>query len=442
MSASLQTGNLTTSPHISIVDGSAGLRLLLAAFIKTRIHDAVIELIDPFSQTMRGAGITVSGQGSAVILGGLGTTSEVFDSLKRMHSRVMCPPIIILVSADLLAEEVAFIQAGAFAVLRKDTLSFTRLESALLIALSASHYQVAEAKKFVPPDYGKFSFIYEGQRQVLEIDGYRYLSNLASGQLAQVFFAEDAHTGGRAVIKVQTNAPIQNAAALQIILTRGLAINAHYNHNIVSVLDSGLTGSFPYVVLEFLADGDLRQRMQHSMSVVEKITLMVALLDALTSLHRTGYAHADLKPESIFFRKDGSIVLIDFNISVPFGTAVNASATGDVLGTPTYLSPEQGAGLAVDAATDIYAAGIVFVELLVGKLPFAGDTPAQTIYRHLHDEIPLLPLPVRHLQSVVDKMLAKNPLERFADAQSTRAALLPYLDIPTQRTSDTTNQQQ
>ncbi len=442
MSVPLQTGNLISAPHISIVDGSAGLRLLLATFIKTRINNVVIEAIDPFSQTMRGAAINVSAQGSAVILGGLGTTAEVFDSLKRMYSQAKCPPIIILVSPDLLAEEAAFIQAGAFAVLRKDSLSFNRLEIVLLLALSASHTHIAEAEKYAPPNYGKFSFIYDGQRQVLEIDGYRYLSNLASGQLAQVFFAEDTRTGVRGVIKVQTQAPLQNTAALQDALTRGLAINANHNHHIVDVLDSGLTGTFPYVVMEYLADGDLRQRMRTSMTEVDKITLIITLLDALTLFHQTGYAHADLKPESIFFRKDGFIVLIDFNISARFGIPVNASATGNILGTPAYMSPEQGAGLAVNAAADIYSAGIIFVELLVGKLPFASDTPAQTIYRHLHDEIPLLPLSVRHLQSVVDEMLAKNPLERFADAQSAKAALLPYLGISTQRIPDTTNQQQ
>jgi hypothetical protein len=430
MTAPLQTGNAPTAPHISIVDGSAGLRLLLAAFIKTRIKEAVIEEIDPFSQTMRGAGITVSGEGSVIVLGGLGTPLEVFNSLKRMHSRVLCPPIIILVSPDLLADEAAFIKAGAFAVLRKDTLSFSRLESTLRHALAASHHHVAEAEKIIPPLYGKFSFVYDGERQVLEIDGYRYLSHLASGKLAQVFLAKDTHTSTHAVIKVQTNAPIQNLPALQAICKRGLAINAHHNPHFVGVFDSGIAGAFPYVVLEFLAEGDLRCRMKMPMTIVDKIQHMVALLDALTSLHSTGYAHADLKPESIFFRANNKMVLIDFNISTVFGQSVNASATGDVLGTPAYMSPEQGAGLAVNATTDIYAAGIVFVELLTGKVPFASDTPAQTIFRHLHDEIPLLPLPLRYLQPVIDDMLAKNPEERFADAAMAKAALLPFLDIP------------
>ena len=429
MPAPLQTGGQNSAPHISIVDGSAGLRLLLAAFIKTRLHDAVIEDIDPFSQTMRGAAITLSNQGNVVILGGLGTINEVTDALKRMHSRVNCPPIIILVSTDLVPHTTSFIEAGAFAVVRKDTLSFNRLHHILLQALAASSLHVAEnaAPQTVPaPHYGQFSFATDGQRQVLEIDGYRYLSNLASGQFAQVFFAEDIHTGGRAVIKVQTNAPIQNIAALRTILTRGAAINRHHNHNLVGVLDSGIAGTFPYVVLEFLSHGDLRQHMKGDLSVAKKITLLVSLLDALASLHRTGYVHADLKPENIFVRKDGTIVLIDFNISTPFGLAVNASATGDVLGTPAYMSPEQGAGLVVNASADIYAAGIVFVEMLVGKLPFAADTPAQTIFKHLHDDIPLLPLPIRHLQVVVDEMLAKNPTERFATAAAAKAALLNF----------------
>jgi len=283
MSGPLQTGNSMNAPHISIVDGSAGLRLLLTAFIKTRIKDAVIESIDPFSQTTRDAGISVSGQGSVVILGGMGTEAEVYDSLERMRCRALCPPLILLVSPHLMADEAAFIVAGAFAVLRKDSLSFTRLQHVLEEALGSTHHHAVENQPLPKTYYGKFSFVYDGQRQVLEIDGYRYLSHLASGQLAQVFFAEDTNTGNRAVIKVQTNSPLQNLSALTAICNRGLAIDAHHNPHFVDVFDSGLTGAFPYVVLEFLAEGDLRTRTKMPMTIVEKIRYVIALLEALVA---------------------------------------------------------------------------------------------------------------------------------------------------------------
>ena len=428
--------DITKGSRIAIVDGSAGLRLLLAAFIKSRMPDADIEEIDPFSQTMYGAGITAGQQGSVVVLGGLGTQKEVFDALRRMRSKLACPPIIILVSAELVTDSSIFIEAGAYAVLRKNALSFTRLHTHLLRALAraCTEHQVAEQtpdySEILVPAYGKFSFVYEGERQVLEIDGYRYLSHLSSGQLAQVFFAEHIASGERAVIKVQTNAPIQQLAALATICKRALAINANHNHHFVGVHDSGIAGQFAYVVLEFLSNGDLRQHTKSELTVIEKIACTVQLLDALSSLHQCGYVHADLKPESVFFRPDGTAVLIDFNISTPFGEAVSASLTGDVLGTPNYMSPEQGAGLTVQASADIYSVGIVLFEMLTSNCPFAADTPVQTIYRHLHDEIPLLPLPLRYLQPTIDQMLAKNPLERYQTAEAAKLALLPYIDVP------------
>ena len=94
-----------------------------------------------------------------------------------------------------------------------------------------------------------------------------------------------------------------------------------------------------------------------------------------------------------------------------------------ILGTPIYSSPEQGAGQPIAATTDIYSAGIIFFELLTRAVPFAGDTPAQVIFRHMHDEVPLLPLRVRHLQPVIDQMLAKAPADRFQTAAAVNEAL-------------------
>ena len=106
-----------------------------------------------------------------------------------------------------------------------------------------------------------------------------------------------------------------------------------------------------------------------------------------------------------------------------FGSAVRCSETGDVLGTPTYMSPEHGAGQPVDAGSDLYAVGVILHELLTGAPPFLGDTAAQIIFRHLHDEVPLLPMRLRQFQPIIDKLLAKSPTERFATPNDVMRAL-------------------
>ena len=134
----------------------------------------------------------------------------------------------------------------------------------------------------------------------------------------------------------------------------------------------------------------------------------------------------DLKPENIFFRGD-EIVLIDFNISTRFGNTVRDRVTGDVLGSPFYMSPEQGQGLAIDARSDLYSAGVIFYEMLTGVQPYVGESAAQIIYKHVHDEIPLLPARVRAYQPIVDALMAKDRTERVASAAELATMLLPFL---------------
>jgi serine/threonine protein kinase len=138
----------------------------------------------------------------------------------------------------------------------------------------------------------------------------------------------------------------------------------------------------------------------------------------------------DIKPENIFFRTDGSLALIDFNISTGFGRVARNRLTGDVLGSPSYMSPEQGRGAPVDGRSDLYSAGVILHEMLTGNRPFCGENSAQVIFRHLHDEIPLLPKRIRDLQPLMDRLLAKEPDERFASADALVVALQSFNPPP------------
>jgi CheY-like chemotaxis protein len=415
-----------TSPRIAIVDGSAGLRRLLASMVRQHFNRAAIEDIDPFSQTMRGAGFAFGTRGDAVVLGGVGTEAEARDALKRLRSRADCPPIIMLVADTLMPLRSTLMAEGAFDVLRKDAISAARLTNSIERAMCAESDNDGKPITRIappPPAYGKFHFVFDGERTALEIDGYRFLSPLSTTALAQVFFAESIASGQRVVIKLLTSFALhdmQETAWLDEVTTR---LKPLRGNSAVAHIDSGIAATYPYVVMEFLAHGDLRRRMKTSMELPAKLNLIEQTLDALVALHGVSIVHGDLKPESNFFRDDGSATLIDFNISVVSGRAIRFSAKGDVLGTPTYMSPEQGAGKAVDARSDLYSAGIIFFELLTGIPPFSGSTAAQTIYSHLHDEVPLLPLRVRHLQTLIDRLLAKQAEERFASAEEALAEL-------------------
>ena len=416
-----------------MIDGSTGLRLAIAAIIKQYFPTAVIEDLDPYSQTMRSAGLSFGAPADAIVLGGVGTEAEANDALKRLQSLAGCPAIIMLAAENLMPLRDSFRSAGVFEVLRKDAVSAQRLREALQHAIEIGPDSGGEATRLshqpgaggsaTPPSYGRFQFVNDGERIGVDIDGYRYLSHLASGELAQVFFAEKIETGSKAAIKLLTSTPIHNTRGIADLGELSRRLRPLRGGFVVNEFDSGIAASFPYSVLEFLSLGDLRRRLQTRFSVATAIQTMRRLTDALEALHQQGVCHADLKPESVFFRADGSVALIDFNISTTFGRLVRSSDVGDALGTPTYMSPEQGAGRPVDARSDLYSAGIIFYEMLTCIPPFTADSAAQIIFLHLHDEVPLLPQKLRHLQPIVDQLLAKSPAERYQNAAEINAAL-------------------
>jgi len=425
---------------VAVIDGSTGFRLAIATIIQQYFPGTAIEDVDPYSQTLRGAGFSFGSPADAIVLGGVGTEGEANDALKRLRSRENCPSIIMLVAGNLMALRDSLLAAGAFEVLRKDALSGQRLRAALqrafaLVrgitdAVSSSPAGAVAGAVASHPSYGKFFFVANGERVGVEIDGYRCLSHLTSGQLAQVFFAENIETGNKAAIKLLTATPLHNTRGIADLCNISRRLAVLRGKDVVNEIDSGIATNFPYVVLEFLAKGDLRRRLKNPFVATTAIQIMRRLMAALAALHAQGVCHADLKPESVFFRADESVVLIDFNISTRFGRAVRSTTVGDTLGTPTYMSPEQGAGRPVDARSDLYSAGIIFYEMLTCVAPFSADTAAQTIFHHLHNEVPLLPQKIRHLQPVVDRLLAKFPSERYQSAAEVIAALASFVEQP------------
>ena len=425
------------APRIVLVDGSNGYRRLIAAFLQARWPQAVIEQVDPFSQTMRGPGIAFGTTGDLIVLGGIGTVSEAIAVLKRLQERVQCPPVILLVSHSLAAETASFIAAGAAGVLFKDALSQNALCQLVTKCLQPQSDSLAPHANAGADgaNYGTFTFVQGSEQISLDIEGYRCLATLASNPMAQVFYVEDTANRERAVIKVPTSSPHNNLNSIERFCLRFKFVSSLQGQDVVRYLDVGIAGPWPYEVLEYLAGGDLRSWIKPDTLVGWHVETLCKLAKALTTLHAGQLAHLDLKPENIFFRKSTAsgdtpgdeLVLIDFNISTPFGGIAKSPLNAQVLGTPAYMSPEQGQGLAVDGRSDLYSAGVIFYEMLTGEKPYTAKNDTELLFRHIHDEIPLLPMRIRRFQPIIDSLMAKHPDERFASGAELAAALQPFL---------------
>src|SRR5688572_25619376 len=180
--------------------------------------------------------------------------------------------------------------------------------------------------------------------------------------------------------------------------------------------------------MEYIEGVDLKHliRKKGVFPPAEAFDMAIQVSEGLQAVHDAGIIHRDLKTPNIMRDADGVARLMDFGIAKRKG-GETLTATGHIVGTPEYMSPEQAQGHRVDFRSDIYALGIVIYEIFTGRVPFRGETPISTILKHLHDPPPLDPPEAESIpaavRSVLRRCLEKNPGDRFASAREVAEAM-------------------
>jgi len=263
---------------------------------------------------------------------------------------------------------------------------------------------------------------------------------LGRGGMAEVRRAVDRRLGRPVAVK-QLRADLATDPTFQARFRREAQSAAGLNHpTIVAVYDTGeetdpLTGvSIPYIVMELVEGPTLRDVLRDGRKILPEraLELTQGVLDALSYSHKAGIIHRDIKPANVMLNSGGAVKVMDFGIARAVAdTSATMTQTAAVIGTAQYLSPEQARGETVDARSDIYSAGCLLYELLVGRPPFVGESPVSVAYQHVREApIPpsqLDPVITADIDAVTLKALAKDPADRYQSAREMKADIARVL---------------
>ncbi len=266
------------------------------------------------------------------------------------------------------------------------------------------------------------------ERYVLE-------SEIARGGMAIVYKARDDVLARPVAVKVLHSHLADDEAFLERFRFEALAAARLAHPNIVSIYDTGAEQPDPdgearhYIVMEYCGGGSLADHLMGEGALQPERAAVVgnSVCEALAYAHRSGVIHRDIKPANVLVAESGGLKVADFGIAKAAFTEGDVTTTGSILGTVTYLSPEQLKGEEPDQRSDIYSLGVTLYELLAGRAPFEEETQMAIAMKHLREEPPPLRsvkagIP-RGLEGVITKAMAKDPDERYQSAQEMRNAL-------------------
>ncbi|MGH7760199.1 MAG: protein kinase domain-containing protein [Candidatus Dormibacteraceae bacterium] len=261
------------------------------------------------------------------------------------------------------------------------------------------------------------------------LGAYTIVEQIGRGGMATVYKAHHAGLDRYVAIKVLPDFFAEDEEYRHRFQHEARSIARLKHPNILNVYDFGQECGITYLVLELVGGGTLSDRLGGQMELQEVVTFLRPLAGALDHAHSQGVLHRDIKPSNILLHKDGTPVLADFGLAKMAAPVKKLTASGIVLGTPEYMSPEQASGGPIGPASDIYALGIVAYEMVTGRVPFQADTPLGVLLSHMNTAMPPtreLPAEVAgHVEMALRQALAKSPVERFASAGQFVAALTP-----------------
>jgi len=251
----------------------------------------------------------------------------------------------------------------------------------------------------------------------INIPGYRVRKKIGEGGFAKVYLAEQTSLERDVALKIISSELVSDKQFCDRFIKEGKIIARMSEHpNIITIHDIGCHEGTYYMSMEYVAGGDLSDRMKTGISAPRATEIIRYIALALSEAHKSGFIHRDIKPANVLFKADRTPVLTDFGIAKSLTAATQLTQAGFAVGTPDYMSPEQAMSREVDGRSDLYSLGVMYYELLTGTKPFTADDAFSVAVMHINEPPPPLPKALSCYQPLLDKLMAKEPEQRFADA--------------------------
>ena len=266
---------------------------------------------------------------------------------------------------------------------------------------------------------------------VVRLFGYDMRRCLATRDSVSVHAAFSAERAKEVVLKVlhRGRGSLSRDANFERLVMEFKLLYDINDHAVAEIYDFRVTSQYCYIAMEYFPLGHLGTKLENKLQAREALYYAREIARALSIIHTAGVIHRDLKPANIMLRDDHSIALIDFGISQSAHTP-KIELQGnmrEIAGTPYYMSPEQAAGLKADERTDLYSLGVILYQMLTGEKPYVGTTADEILEQHCNAPLPILPSELAACQPLLNRLLAKDPGQRFGSAREALEALQQVL---------------
>jgi eukaryotic-like serine/threonine-protein kinase len=402
---------------VLLIDDDATYRKLIRQHLLTAFEAPVVIEHAPGVEGRLAAEFWAAGC-DAVLLDHAPAGGSGLEWLSDGRARPLFPPVIYLLERpDATAAAIA-LEHGALGVVAKSRIDHRQLVQLLRDAEHAQRRALG-AFRASPAAEQAYKFGHT------LIKGVRCIRTIATSAISTVYLAESEREARLVVLKLLRQMPDSNerGSSFDRFLQEYEIIRQIHHPNVVQIYELGVADDHAFILMEYFPTGDLRARMRRGIVALEAVAILRQMAAALAAIHAAGVLHRDLKPGNVMLRADGSIALIDFGLAKQLTLDAEITATGEIFGTPYYMSPEQGHGRDVDARSDVYSLGVIFYEMLTGKKPFLAPTPMAVIYKHSHAPIPRLPEDLGRWQPLLDRLLGKEPQDRYQSAGEISAAI-------------------